>query len=337
MSHNQHRKEINCLNCNTEVAGPFCQNCGQENLEPKESIWHLIGHFFNDLTHFDGKFFITLKDLIIKPGFLSEEYLKGRRASYLNPVRMYFFTSALFFFIFFSLFKVENSITKNIKKTNTNYLDSSKYEAYKALAGSGPIMSRAKFDSQASKGVTISPGNYKSKAEYDSILLSGKKKHNWLERQLTYKNIELKEKYKGRNSDLVKDMMSRFLHFLPQMFFVLLPLFALILKLFYYRKKEIYYTGHIIFTIHFYIFLFIAMIIGFGLSQIKDRFKVPLLGYLGLAIFFYLLFYFYKAMRKFYKQSRAKTILKYCLILTVGTFLTGAIFVLFSLLSIFEI
>ncbi len=106
MSHLPQRKEKNCLNCGMQVIGNFCHNCGQENIEPKETVWHLITHFFRDVTHFDGKFFTSLKDLILKPGFLSKEYMVGRRANYLNPVRTYLFTSAIFFLIFFSLYKI---------------------------------------------------------------------------------------------------------------------------------------------------------------------------------------------------------------------------------------
>src|SRR3990170_1171261 len=103
MSHRPERKEKNCLNCGTTVHGKYCHICGQENVEPKETFWGMTTHFFNDITHFDGKFFTTLKDLLIRPGFLSAEYIKGRRMSYLNPVRMYVFTSAIFFLIFFSV------------------------------------------------------------------------------------------------------------------------------------------------------------------------------------------------------------------------------------------
>ncbi len=103
MSHLTERKEKNCLNCGSEVLGRYCQVCGQENLEPKETVWHLVTHFVNDITHFDGKFFATLKYLLLKPGFLSQEYVRGRRMSYLHPIRMYVFTSAIFFVIFFSI------------------------------------------------------------------------------------------------------------------------------------------------------------------------------------------------------------------------------------------
>jgi uncharacterized protein DUF3667 len=103
VSHLKEREEKICLNCNASLYGRYCHICGQENLEPKETVWHLVNHFFQDVTHFDGKFFSTVKYLITKPGFLSREYMLGRRASYLNPIRMYVFTSAIFFVILFSL------------------------------------------------------------------------------------------------------------------------------------------------------------------------------------------------------------------------------------------
>ena len=113
VSHLKERKEKICLNCRTEVVGRYCHNCGQENLEPKETVWHLVQHFFNDITHFDGKFFSTVKYLMRKPGFLSKEYMAGRRMSYLNPIRMYVFTSAIFFIILFSLKKPEDMVGVN--------------------------------------------------------------------------------------------------------------------------------------------------------------------------------------------------------------------------------
>jgi hypothetical protein len=115
MSHLKERKEKNCLNCKATLYGRYCHVCGQENLEPKETIWHLVQHFFNDITHFDGKFFATVKYLLRKPGFLSAEYMAGRRASYLNPIRMYVFTSAIFFVILFALKDPKDMV--NMKET----------------------------------------------------------------------------------------------------------------------------------------------------------------------------------------------------------------------------
>ncbi len=110
MSHLKERSQKNCLNCNAQVYGKYCHICGQENLEPYESVWHLVTHFINDITHFDGKFFSTLRLLVFKPGFLSAEYKRGRRHNYLNPVRMYVFTSFIFFFAFFSTVHIDEGM-----------------------------------------------------------------------------------------------------------------------------------------------------------------------------------------------------------------------------------
>jgi hypothetical protein len=132
VSHSKERAEKNCLNCGETVQGRYCQVCGQENIEPKESIWGLVSHFFQDITHFDGKFFSTGKLLLAKPGFLPKEYLSGRRARYLHPIRMYVFTSALFFLIFYSVFNVRNlGLSKNKDKQQIANLAEAKARALK--------------------------------------------------------------------------------------------------------------------------------------------------------------------------------------------------------------
>ena len=102
LSRHHLRHDKTCLNCGTIVGERYCTHCGQENTEPKESIGHLIGHFFADITHFDSQIFTTLKDLILRPGFLTREYAAGRRVKYLNPIRMYIFISAIFFLVMFA-------------------------------------------------------------------------------------------------------------------------------------------------------------------------------------------------------------------------------------------
>lgn len=99
MSHLPERKEKRCLNCNAALHGRFCHVCGQQNIEPREGFWNMLTHFLFDLFHFDGKFFSTIKLLLFKPGYLSQEHLRGRKADYLHPIRMYIFTSAFFIII----------------------------------------------------------------------------------------------------------------------------------------------------------------------------------------------------------------------------------------------
>jgi hypothetical protein len=102
VSHQPERFEKNCLNCGTDVAGRFCQHCGQENVPGHMPFLALIQHFIYDIFHFDGKFFDTLKLLFFKPGYVPLQYAQGKRLSYLDPIRMYLFTSAIFFLFFFA-------------------------------------------------------------------------------------------------------------------------------------------------------------------------------------------------------------------------------------------
>ena len=127
------------------------------------------------------------------------------------------------------------------------------------------------------------------------------------------------------------------LHSLPQMLFILLPLVALILKLLYIRSKNYYYVNHGIFSIHFYIFSFIAMLLIFSLGNLNNSlhwgFITFVKGLLSLGVFFYL----YKAMRNFYQQGRTKTILKFfifCLLLFIIIML---LFVALIFLSLYKL
>ena len=129
VSHLKERTEKKCLNCGADLIGRYCHVCGQENLEPKETVWHLVNHFFQDITHFDGKFFSSVKYLLLKPGFLSKEYMLGKRASYLNPIRMYVFTSAIFFIIFFSITNTKKLIEQNPKNQNALHEGVKEWEA----------------------------------------------------------------------------------------------------------------------------------------------------------------------------------------------------------------
>ena len=55
------RKDMTCLNCRHVVEKRFCPNCGQENKHTRESFHYLFTHFIEDLTHYDGSFWKTIK------------------------------------------------------------------------------------------------------------------------------------------------------------------------------------------------------------------------------------------------------------------------------------
>ena len=354
MSHLTERPEKNCLNCNAQLSGKFCHICGQENIEPKESAWHLVSHFLQDITHFDGKFFRTTGLLIRKPGFLPQRYMEGHRAGYLNPVRMYVFTSAFFFLIFFTVFSLENLREGNTLKINgvtldkINEMDSIKFADFtrgikKKAQGVDQPMSREEFrhfaDTLPKQLIAQTHINtkYKTRSAYDSALTSGAEKDNWLERQFIYKMIGVSSKYGKNGGEFGVELSKSILHRLPQLLFVSLPLFALLLKLLYFRRKKFYYVDHAVFSIHFYIFVFISMLVSFGLDKLNARLHWGALDVVSGLVIAANFFYLYKAMRYFYSQRRGKTILKFLLLNLLSMLLMLVLFTFFILFSFFTI
>jgi hypothetical protein len=354
MSHHPERKEKNCLNCGTTVQGRFCHICGQENIEPKESFWHLVRHFFYDITHFDGKFFPSLKYLFLRPGFLPKEYLAGRRASYLNPVRMYVFTSAFFFLLFFSFLYSEkndlviNDITINKKSlAEIDSMDAATFSAFTANINKendkpAVPMSREEFGRyidtvKQSIGIHFTSHHYKSTKEYDSLLAAGVKKHNWIERKLIHKEIEMNEKYHNDPREIIKAFRGKLMHNLPQMLFISLPFLALVLKLLYVRRKQFYYIDHLVFSLYLFIFLFASMLIILGLSRLNSQLHWGVLGFILTLLYIGLFVYEYAAMRKFYRQGWFKTLIKFFLVNILFFMVIMLLFAVFVFFSFFEI
>lgn len=372
MSHLPERKEKICLNCGAALHGRFCHYCGQENIEPKDSFWHLVTHFVYDIIHFDGKFFSTLKYLLFRPGFLSHEYLRGRRADYLHPIRMYVFTSAFFFLIFFSFYqkeeaieikekkntfqqvmedlqeekdRLEKKITKDTIGFATDKLkerlrkveadiamvkrDSSLVDSVKSLARGGFTLVSLDNDKTHRELKTVK--------EYDSIQasLQESKRDGFLRRAIKRQDIHLNEQYKGDRSAILKAVTNKFIHFFPQMLFISLPLFGLLLLLLYVKHKQFFYVNHVIYSIHLYCALFIIILIGLWLNSILTAITHTEHDWIGSSFTLAGFFYVYKSMRNFYGQRRAITILKYILLLLLSLFVMLLLFGIFFLFSAF--
>jgi hypothetical protein len=355
VSHAPERSEKSCLNCGATVMGRYCHVCGQENVEPKESFWHLVTHFFNDITHFDGKFFTTLKDLLFKPGFLSKEYIIGRRASYLNPVRMYVFTSAIFFLLFFSFFRnKESGVAPTINgKTleQIDKMDSATFAKFTIHINEesdrpGKTMTREEFKAyvdtvfkiflDTSSGFQFAGADYGSAKQFDSLQHTNAREHNWFKRQLIYKELELNEKYHNK-VQIFSAMTEALIHSLPQMLWISLPLLALVLKLMYIRRKQFYYVSHIIFSIHLYIFLFIAQLILLCISKLNKSLDLDFLSFAPLIIVPGMIVYEYLALKNFYRQGWIKTFFKFLLINISYIIMLVVLFAFFGVFSFFKI
>ena len=230
MSHLIERKEKNCLNCNAVIHGKYCSICGQENLEPQESLWHLFVHFFNDITHFDGKFFSSVKYVVLKPGFLTSEYARGRRMSYLNPVRFYVFTSFLFFLILFTFFNKSHKTNSGNKELIAVNNDSIKLNDALTMGGLDSTERKEIYKDQKKQNFTIlKVGDYKNREEYDSLSKLGKTTKKWYKKLLIEKQFELQEKYGTDNEKVKTAFKHEIAAVTPQILFLSLPNLALIL------------------------------------------------------------------------------------------------------------
>ena len=88
---------IKCKNCGCEKIEKFCPECGQSFQELNPSLFDVIKLLLGDFFSFDSKIYKTLKLLLFKPGFLSKEYILGKRARYVYPSRLYIFLSIICF------------------------------------------------------------------------------------------------------------------------------------------------------------------------------------------------------------------------------------------------
>lgn len=218
---------IHCSNCGTVLQEGFkyCPNCGQEHKE-KENVKLLFSQFLSDYFTFDSKIGRSVIPLVVKPGFLTLEYLKGKRIHYIPPLRMFIFLSIIFF-----------------------------------------------------------------------ILLG-----------FSSSNVEIVEGVEQSISDNFWDQY--FESRLPKLFFILLPVFASILRLLFNRKKY-GWLHHFLFALHFHSTIFILGILYFLLSKLLLQFDfVQLNFYLLLLFVVYLFYYLAISIKKVYQQTWLKVIWK---------------------------
>ncbi len=89
-----------CGNCKSALSGPFCSQCGEKKVGPKDySIGHLVEEAVGDFTHFDNRFLRTLKLLFTKPGALSNAYFHGGRSHYTKPLALFIILNVIFFIV----------------------------------------------------------------------------------------------------------------------------------------------------------------------------------------------------------------------------------------------
>jgi hypothetical protein len=78
-----------CRNCGAHAAEHFCGNCGQETRVALPTFGTFMREAAGRYVALDGRLWRTLFALIARPGFLTREYLSGRRRRYIRPARLF--------------------------------------------------------------------------------------------------------------------------------------------------------------------------------------------------------------------------------------------------------
>lgn len=276
LSEEHSEKKRYCLNCETELMDSYCPHCGQKDIPKRQTLRELFTNF-----------------ILLRPGFLAIEYNSGRRERYFHPARMYVFISFIYFLLLYSLPDVGD------QETVVSSSENLAYEGY------GTTLSIDKI------GVT-------SFSRYDSIQksLPASERDVWVVRFYKKREIEVNQKYFEDPTNFVKNLESSFVGNFPKIFFILLPVFALLLKLLYLRK-DFFYSEHLVFSIYYYNFFFLAgsLYMLFTLSDWTQWLAVCI----GIWIALHLLI----GMKRMYKQTWGKTVIKYAtlsLLFTVCVF-----------------
>lgn len=287
---------IRCLNCFTLIPdkGNYCPHCGQKSPGPHhDSMGHLILESVGDFFHFESKFFRTLRPLVFQPGYLTREYITGRRIRYFEPFKLFLFISFLYFLVSGFL---------------EHKTESGGYEATPVVTGDSTNVQNGGGTLKLTMG-----------SEFDTVLrLSNDSLRALVNKEGLDRFVRTTFPEAGGWSrfilkQVIKDRLNPSAGFfhnwktaLPKMVFFLIPILALLLRLLYRRGKA-RYLHHVIFSLHFLSFFFLITLIQ-ELADLAITWFGPV--WLGL-----ILLYLYLALRRVYPSGVWQTTWRYVLFL----------------------
>lgn len=290
-----------CQNCeNTFEKGfTFCPHCGQKSndkLTVSVLFYNTISNYFS----VDARFFKSFIPLLFKPGYLAKRFVEGKRLLYLHPAQMYLFISVVFFFLFSFISRNQiETVNKNLKKGDipvvihdslktqiidslknvktTDYILKDDFSFGGREVDSLIAINAPKDEIYKAMGMDADAGFF-SKRFYRQIL----------------------KFYENRNGGSI---LQAFYDSIPMTMFFLLPIFAFILNLLYFRKVPFSY--HLVFSLYFFAFVFMA----FSFLVLVDLLwkQQP---WLDTLVFLLIFIYFYLAVLQFYNQGKLKSLFK---------------------------
>lgn len=322
----------NCKNCEKpfDEAYEFCPHCGQkdkDDLTIGVLFYNTISNYFS----FDARFFKSFIPLLFRPGYLASKFIEGKRLMYLHPAQMYLFVAVVFFFLFsFNANEQAQEMNRDLSEAfNQNVkTDSLSIEELKEKKIKDSLeretarrelkktafltgMTEEQIDSMVyDKDFNLKKNNISlAGTEVDSLLRINApdaeilKTMGLKEGDGSFKRRLYKQSLKFLKSKQGGSILLAFYDTAPIAMFFILPIFALILTLFYRKRGR--YAHHLVFSFYFFAFLFTVFSLVVGVNYIKDiPFWIDFL--IVLSVFLYLII----ALKRFYQQGWFKSILK---------------------------
>ena len=203
-----------CHNCDAPIQGLYCHDCGQKYVEKKVGVKTIVSDFFDDYFTVDSKIIKSILPLLFKPGFLTNEYLAGRRESYVKPFRIYIITSMLFFFFVFM--NTDNPFI-NINESEPDNIETA------AADSVATELQDSLFTADTENSFNLS---FDEDSTDNSLLGEF--------------FVNQAGKLNDMNGDEIASLFSEFFkRNLPRAMFIILPVIAAILKLFFWRQRKL--------------------------------------------------------------------------------------------------
>ena len=285
-----------CPNCGRQRPERFCAWCGQSDRSYIRSLPLMMWEFLRETFELDSRLLRTLKTMALRPGELPAEFSRNRRASYSSPVRLYLFASIAFFFVL--------SLTADLDPPEEERLQAVQERALAAEADANVGALRAMLPSAQAAKLDEMLG----RPEYPGVRLFILETAG--EIAVPGMAAELGEFARFGLAQMVDVLYRPSLAFdrlvdnLPISMFFMLPAYALLLQLFYWRKRR-YYVEHLMFGVHVHIVAFMAFT---ALLLLPDNgFGEAVGGLLTAALFAY----YYLALRRYYGDGRLRTAVKW--------------------------
>jgi hypothetical protein len=315
-----------CENCGAPMAGPFCTKCGQHAVDYRRSFRHIIFDVLDSFLSWDSKFFATIGWLIARPWHLTNEFLAGRRVRYVHPLRLYLLASILFFFVVNYWAKsihadpsklstedradiaADPDIPPEVKARIQRTLDAkgvAQPEKQTSPSPEATLTPQTPVIASPSPSVT-SPS---PSGDFGPLLQLDKKPSTGFERWLEQRAKEKMGEHGSKMALFIATLFSN----LPYMMLCCIPLFALVLKVLYARKRT-FYIDHLVYALHIHSFAYLAIILIVLITIGLNR-SIPgtLAGWIIAALWITFAAQIFLSIRRVYRQGWFFTIFKFLL------------------------